>query len=76
MPQGQQTSTLRLLAFLGLGCTLGAALPDVPTPDNFLRRSWATATVLGDYVYIDGGEISQIVDGESRGADVGKEPSP
>ncbi|KAH6856878.1 hypothetical protein B0I37DRAFT_85929 [Chaetomium sp. MPI-CAGE-AT-0009] len=70
MPQGGQTSTLRLLALLGLGCTLGGAFPDVPTPDNFLRRVWATSTVLGDYVYVDGGELNQIVNGQSRGADV------
>ncbi|KAK3292152.1 uncharacterized protein B0H64DRAFT_364844 [Chaetomium fimeti] len=71
MPHGGQSSTtLRLLAFLGLSCTLGAALPDVPAPDDFLRRVWATATVLGDYVYVDGGELTQIVDGQSHGADV------
>ena len=53
---------------------MGAALPDVPTPDNFLRRVWAKATVLGDYVYIDGGELNQLVDGKllSGDSNVGK----
>lgn len=52
---------------MGLGCTLAAALTDVPTPDNFQRRVWATATLLGDYVYIDGGDLDQLADGEGSG---------
>ncbi len=49
------------------------ALPDVPTIDNYLHRVWAKATVLGNYVYIEGGEINQLVDGKklSTAADVG-----
>ncbi|PKS06218.1 hypothetical protein jhhlp_006964 [Lomentospora prolificans] len=35
---------------------------DVPSAKAFLRRSGAAATVLGDYVYFDGGELSQWVD--------------
>ncbi|KAF6830910.1 kelch repeat protein [Colletotrichum plurivorum] len=38
-------------------------LTDNPSNDYFLRRGLARVTVLGDYAYIDGGELSQ------RGAD-------
>ncbi|KAK4182660.1 hypothetical protein QBC35DRAFT_420353, partial [Podospora australis] len=34
-------------------------LQDVPEPGLFLRRSLAKATLIGNYLYIDGGEISQ-----------------
>ncbi|KAK8017571.1 hypothetical protein PG993_013897, partial [Apiospora rasikravindrae] len=37
---------------------------DNPTPENFLRRCFATIAVLDGYVYIDGGEVSQLIDGE------------
>ncbi|KAL2255312.1 hypothetical protein VTK26DRAFT_3629 [Humicola hyalothermophila] len=53
----------RLLAVLGLGCTVGAELAEFPSRENFSRWIGARATVLGDYVYVDGGEISQFVDG-------------
>jgi hypothetical protein len=50
--------TPTLLAFLGLESALGAALTDTDVPsDPQLRRTWAKATVLGNYVYIEGGEI-------------------
>jgi hypothetical protein len=55
-----------IVAILGLGCALGTALPDVPSPENFLRRVLAQGTVLGNYVYIDGGELNQLVDGKLR----------
>ncbi|KAI3528019.1 kelch repeat protein [Colletotrichum filicis] len=35
-------------------------LSDVPSPEIFLRRAEARVVVLGDYAYIDGGEISQL----------------
>ncbi|KAK4452121.1 kelch repeat-containing protein [Podospora aff. communis PSN243] len=38
-----------------------------PTPD-FLRRSFPAVIVLGDYVYIDGGEVSQLFDGKNGSA--------
>jgi len=53
------TSGLTLLALLGLAPSV-AALSDVPTPGNYVRRSVAKATVLGNFVYVDGGEISQL----------------
>ncbi|KAK2602436.1 hypothetical protein N8I77_008966 [Diaporthe amygdali] len=31
-----------------------------PSPTDFVRRSFAVGTVLGDFVYIDGGEVSQV----------------
>lgn len=40
---------------------------DNPTPANFLRRPYANAVVIGDYVYIDGGELSQLEDGAYNG---------
>ncbi|KAK4171802.1 hypothetical protein QBC36DRAFT_350072 [Triangularia setosa] len=39
---------------------------DVPTVDNFGRRWNLVTAVLGDYVYIDGGEITQFEDGSPR----------
>ncbi|KAL2200289.1 hypothetical protein P885DRAFT_57170 [Corynascus similis CBS 632.67] len=61
---------MRLLAILAVGCSLSAALPDAPTPENFLRRAGAKAVILGDYVYIHGGELNQLVDGEASGTEV------
>ncbi|GAB1312422.1 hypothetical protein MFIFM68171_02632 [Madurella fahalii] len=49
-----------LIAALVLGCAARAALQDVPALENFLRIDGAKATVLGSYVYVDGGEISQL----------------
>lgn len=66
---------MRLLAILAVGCSLSAALPDAPTPENFLRRAGAKAVILGDYVYIHGGELNQLVDGEASGTEVGKNSS-
>ncbi|KAK3985742.1 kelch repeat-containing protein [Cladorrhinum sp. PSN332] len=58
------TSGSRILHHLVLPGLLGYvssvnALSDNPTPENFIRRALHQATVLGNYVYIDGGEISQ-----------------
>ncbi|KAL1837873.1 hypothetical protein VTJ49DRAFT_3299 [Mycothermus thermophilus] len=62
MPSSRGLS--RLLALLsGLG-SVGARLVDVPSVENFYRRSAASVTVIGDYLYIDGGEISQAADGK------------
>ncbi|TDZ39912.1 Glycosyltransferase sdnJ [Colletotrichum trifolii] len=33
---------------------------DAPPPELYLRRGAAIVTVLGDYLYIDGGEVSQL----------------
>ncbi|KAK1826104.1 hypothetical protein QBC39DRAFT_269751 [Podospora conica] len=59
-------SPLRFLALAALGrvALVSAALFDSPTPENLVRRSVAKATVLGNYVYIDGGEICQLEDGQ------------
>lgn len=46
------------LALLPAG-TLGVTL-DVPRPENYVRRIGMKAIVLGNYVYIDGGEVSQV----------------
>jgi len=39
-----------------------SGLSDAPTREQFVRRGTARATVLGNYVYVDGGEISQLGD--------------
>ncbi|KAH8165555.1 hypothetical protein CIB48_g2680 [Xylaria polymorpha] len=36
----------------------------VPAAENFLRRIGTSVTVLGDYLYIDGGTITQLIDGK------------
>lgn len=54
-----------LLAFLWASPALAGV--DNPTPANFLRRPYANAVVLGDYVYIDGGELAQLEDGAYNG---------
>lgn len=54
-----------LLALLWASPALAGV--DNPTPANFLRRPYANAVVLGDYVYIDGGELAQLEDGEYNG---------
>ncbi|OHW93407.1 kelch repeat protein [Colletotrichum incanum] len=35
---------------------------DVPSAGNYLRRVFARASVLGDWAYFDGGEVSQYID--------------
>ncbi|AEO64937.1 uncharacterized protein THITE_2127199 [Thermothielavioides terrestris NRRL 8126] len=47
-----------------LGSVAAAGLSDVPSPENYLRKATASATLIGNYVYIDGGEIAQLVDGK------------
>ncbi|KAK3949584.1 hypothetical protein QBC32DRAFT_378245 [Pseudoneurospora amorphoporcata] len=37
-----------------------AELLDSPAPENFLRRIQVRAAVVGNHVYIDGGELSQL----------------
>ncbi|KAK4180191.1 hypothetical protein QBC36DRAFT_297776 [Triangularia setosa] len=44
-----------------------AELSDIPSRSNFVRRSGAGVTLIGSYLYIDGGEISQREDGQVRG---------
>ncbi|KAG6995719.1 hypothetical protein G7Y79_00042g078240 [Physcia stellaris] len=39
--------------------------PDQPAPQDFVRRSNHASLAMGDYVYIDGGEIAMLVDGET-----------
>ncbi|KAK3402243.1 hypothetical protein B0T20DRAFT_459228, partial [Sordaria brevicollis] len=39
---------------------------DAPPANRFLRRGYARATVLGNHVYIDGGEVSQLINGEPQ----------
>ncbi|KAK4032433.1 hypothetical protein C8A01DRAFT_20491 [Parachaetomium inaequale] len=59
-----------LLALFGPPSLVDAELFDAPTPANFVRRSSMRATVLGNHVYIDGGEISQLVDGKLPAWDI------
>ncbi|TDZ26010.1 Kelch repeat-containing protein [Colletotrichum orbiculare MAFF 240422] len=41
---------------------------DSPAPSDFLRRAFASAIVVGDYLYIDGGEVSQLFNGRNSSA--------
>jgi hypothetical protein len=59
-----------LLALLGPASLVDAELLDAPTPANFVRRASMRAAVLGNHVYIDGGEISQLVDGKLPAWDI------
>ena len=38
-------------------------LPEVPEVGKFVRRAWHSSVLLGDHIYIDGGEITQITNG-------------
>jgi hypothetical protein len=51
------------LALVALARAVGA-LSDAPSADNFVRRGTTAAAVLGNYVYVDGGEISQYENGK------------
>ncbi|KAF3351459.1 hypothetical protein VD0002_g4822 [Verticillium dahliae] len=44
-------------------------LAAVPSNADFLRRATTRATQIGDYVYLDGGEVSQLIDGKPPGED-------
>ncbi|KAK4102835.1 hypothetical protein N658DRAFT_422866 [Parathielavia hyrcaniae] len=61
-----QFSSSSLLALSCLGCA-AQQLSDAPSRENFYRRGQVSATVIGNYVYFDGGEISQLVDGKPPG---------
>ncbi|KAH6689527.1 hypothetical protein F5X68DRAFT_274675 [Plectosphaerella plurivora] len=41
-----------------------ASLPSAPSAENFLTRHSPQVSVIGKYVYIDGGHITQLVDDE------------
>ncbi|KAK0712860.1 hypothetical protein B0T26DRAFT_346521 [Lasiosphaeria miniovina] len=57
-------STWLVVLGLAFWAAIAAALPDVPSVANFMRKATANAVVLGDFVYVDGGEMSQKVDGK------------
>ncbi|KAM0327209.1 hypothetical protein ACHAQA_006343 [Verticillium albo-atrum] len=42
-----------------------SGLRSAPAPEDFKRRWYPRATVVGDYMFVDGGEIAQWVDGEA-----------
>ncbi|KAH9887747.1 hypothetical protein F4778DRAFT_755913 [Xylariomycetidae sp. FL2044] len=51
------------LGSLVYGHAISRRAIDLPGPDSFGRLAYAAAAVIGDYVYIDGGQISQQIDG-------------
>ncbi|KAK4148060.1 uncharacterized protein C8A04DRAFT_33588 [Dichotomopilus funicola] len=51
--------SLTVLSVLSLFCALVTAVLEVPARNTFLVREKSAATVIGDYVYVDGGELSQ-----------------
>lgn len=67
MPSFYQVATSCIVALSGAVLGVGAALVEAPSVENFHRRSMAKATVLGKYVYIDGGLITQFEDGQLKG---------
>ncbi|KAL8311290.1 hypothetical protein RB597_002070 [Gaeumannomyces tritici] len=58
-------SALFSYLLLGLAKTQELAV-EVPTKENFLRREGHAVAVMGNYLYIEGGEISQIVNGSDQ----------
>ncbi|KAK8135305.1 hypothetical protein PG984_003245 [Apiospora sp. TS-2023a] len=57
--------------FSSLAITLSERALEIPTPEKFIRRTYASVAVLGDYVYINGGGISQLDNGVRYEADGG-----
>ncbi|KAF9872633.1 kelch repeat protein [Colletotrichum karsti] len=58
----------RLAALLAVGqlaTTCYAQVKNVPDVDSFLRRGFPRTTVVGNYLYIDGGEVAQLVNGKN-----------
>ncbi|KAK4679884.1 hypothetical protein QC764_208130 [Podospora pseudoanserina] len=59
-------------ALLGLGIfqlhglVEGQEISDSPPPDKFVRRGFARVALIGDYLYIEGGEVSQQVGGQNQ----------
>ncbi|KAK1753565.1 kelch repeat-containing protein [Echria macrotheca] len=46
-----------------------AARDDAPSTTDFLRRAFPAVIVLGDYLYIDGGEVAQLYGGKNGSAE-------
>ncbi|ERF73543.1 hypothetical protein EPUS_07748 [Endocarpon pusillum Z07020] len=40
-----------------------SSTPSVPAASDFIRRSWHSSIVVGNFLYIDGGDLWQMVDG-------------
>ena len=49
--------------------SVSESAPNVPSVQNFLRRNYHASVALGDFVYIDGGEVQQLpaVNGDPTG---------
>ncbi|KAI0539548.1 hypothetical protein GGR58DRAFT_499986 [Xylaria digitata] len=54
-----------LLVWLYSGLTRSHDPSSIPTAENFLRRIGPSVTVIGDYLYIEGGTMTQLIDGEA-----------
>ncbi|KAK1625716.1 hypothetical protein BDP81DRAFT_496323 [Colletotrichum phormii] len=52
--------SLLLLVFPFRWAVKAWEISDVPAPDLFLRRGLANVAVFGNFLYIDGGEVSQL----------------
>ncbi|KAF6832605.1 kelch repeat protein [Colletotrichum musicola] len=52
--------TIFCISLLFLPTVVAQGPSDVPPASSFLRRATARAVVVGDYLYIDGGEVSQL----------------
>ncbi|KAL9629854.1 MAG: hypothetical protein Q9204_005044 [Flavoplaca sp. TL-2023a] len=58
--------------FISRDVLLFKSAPNVPALENFLRRSYHSSTTVGDFVYIDGGEVLQLPTNNDNGAPTGK----
>ncbi|KAK8067105.1 Kelch repeat-containing protein [Apiospora hydei] len=63
LPSRMKASRFVLANLIPRGCSLVKALSDTPYPSSFIRHPFVTVAVVGDYVYFDGGELAQSVDG-------------
>ncbi|KAI4272136.1 MAG: hypothetical protein LQ337_005505 [Flavoplaca oasis] len=58
--------------FISRDVLLFRSAPNVPALENFLRRSYHSSTAVGDFVYIDGGEVLQLPTNNDNGDPTGK----
>ncbi|KAL8375649.1 hypothetical protein RB595_006977 [Gaeumannomyces hyphopodioides] len=65
--RGQQPMAKALVLACLLAARARAQSVQVPSRDNFLRREGHSIAVLGDHLYIEGGELSQMANGQRVG---------
>ncbi|KAL8836072.1 MAG: hypothetical protein Q9176_006529 [Flavoplaca citrina] len=58
--------------FVSRNVSVSQSAPNVPTVENYLRRSYHSSTAVGNFVYIDGGEVVQLPTNNENGNPTGK----